>query len=142
VQRRATSTGMITVAGQKVSLGRAHQHQTVTVTASETTLVIQFPDGDTKVIRRTTTQPVRRREVELALDSPQLVVPVGREQFRWVAGGDPPIGTTVPRARRVLTCSTEWIRNSDPEPATEPGNRQAPVATKTSSSITAPLTCA
>ena len=40
-------------------LGRAHQHQTVTVLVSETTLAIEFDDGDTKMISRTTTQPVR-----------------------------------------------------------------------------------
>lgn len=39
--------------------GRLHRHQTVTVTVSETTLAIELTDGDTKVIRRTTTQPVR-----------------------------------------------------------------------------------
>jgi hypothetical protein len=31
----------------------------VTVHASETTLAIEFDDGETRVIRRTTTQPVR-----------------------------------------------------------------------------------
>jgi hypothetical protein len=36
-----------------------HQHQTVTVLVSETTLTVEFADGDTRVIRRTTTQPVR-----------------------------------------------------------------------------------
>ena len=59
VQRRASNSGIIMVAGQKVALGRLHRHQTVTVTVSETTLAIELTDGDTKVIRRTTTQPVR-----------------------------------------------------------------------------------
>jgi hypothetical protein len=59
VQRRASATGVITVAGQKVSLGRTHQQQTVTVLVSETTLAIEFADGDTKIISRTTSQPVR-----------------------------------------------------------------------------------
>jgi hypothetical protein len=31
VQRRASNTGVIMVAGQKVALGRVHKHQTVTV---------------------------------------------------------------------------------------------------------------
>jgi hypothetical protein len=47
------------VAGQKIALGRIHSHQTATVLVSDTTLVIEFADGDTRVIRRTTTQPVR-----------------------------------------------------------------------------------
>jgi hypothetical protein len=47
------------VAGQNIALGRAHAGQTVTVLVSGTTLVIEFADGDTRVIRRTTTQPVR-----------------------------------------------------------------------------------
>jgi transposase InsO family protein len=59
VQRRASNTGVIMVAGQKVALGRIHQHQTVTVLVADTTLTIEFDDGDTRVIRRTTTQPVR-----------------------------------------------------------------------------------
>ncbi|RQX00221.1 IS481 family transposase [Micromonospora inaquosa] len=59
VQRRASNSGIIMVAGQKVALGRLHRHQTVTVTVSETTLAIELTDGDTKVVRRTTTQPVR-----------------------------------------------------------------------------------
>jgi transposase InsO family protein len=59
VQRRASNTGVIMVAGQKVALGRVHKHQTVTVLVSETTLAIELGDGDTKVVRRTTSQPVR-----------------------------------------------------------------------------------
>lgn len=59
VQRRASSTGVITVCRQKVALGRTHQHQTVTVHVSDTTLAIEFDDGETRIIRRTTTIPVR-----------------------------------------------------------------------------------
>jgi len=50
---------MIMVAGQKIALGRACDGHTVTVLVSGTTLAIEFADGDTRVIRRTTTQPVR-----------------------------------------------------------------------------------
>jgi hypothetical protein len=59
VQRRASNTGVVMVAGQKVALGRVHKHQTVTVVVSETTLAFELDDGDTRVVRRTTTQPVR-----------------------------------------------------------------------------------
>ena len=41
------------------ALGRSHAGQTVTVHVSDTTHAVEFADGDTRVIRRTTTQPVR-----------------------------------------------------------------------------------
>jgi hypothetical protein len=50
---------VIMIVGQKVALGRMHKHQTVTVLVSETTLAIELGDGDVRVIRRTTDQPVR-----------------------------------------------------------------------------------
>ena len=59
VQRRASNTGVIMVVGQKIALGRSCKHQTVTVLVSETTLAIELGDGDVRIIRRTTTQPVR-----------------------------------------------------------------------------------
>jgi transposase InsO family protein len=59
VQRRASNTGVIMVVGQKIALGRGHAGQTVTILVSDTTLTVEFADGDTRVIRRTTTQPVR-----------------------------------------------------------------------------------
>ncbi len=59
VQRRASNTGVIMVAGQKVALGRINRHRTVTVNVSDTTLAIDLDDGEVKVVRRTTTQPVR-----------------------------------------------------------------------------------
>ncbi|WP_248966270.1 hypothetical protein [Sphaerisporangium perillae] len=58
VQRVASNSGVIMVAGQKVALGRLHARAIVTVHVSETTLTIELPD-DTRVVRRTTTQPVR-----------------------------------------------------------------------------------
>jgi hypothetical protein len=59
VQRRASSTGVIMVASQKIALGHQHQHQTVTVHVADTTVAIDLADGDAKVIQRTTDQPVR-----------------------------------------------------------------------------------
>ena len=59
VQRRASNTGVIMVVGQKIALGQTHKHQTVTVLVSDTTLTVEFADGEARVIRRTTTQPVR-----------------------------------------------------------------------------------
>jgi hypothetical protein len=59
VQRRTSATGVIMVAGQKAALGRTHAGQTVTVLVSGTTLTVEFSDGETRVIHRTTTQPVR-----------------------------------------------------------------------------------
>ena len=50
------------VVGQKTALGRAHKHQTVTMLVSETTLTVERGDRGSRVIRRTTTQPVRSIE--------------------------------------------------------------------------------
>ena len=58
VQRVASNSGVIMVVGQKVALGRVHARAIVTVHVSDTTLTIELPD-DTRVVRRTTTQPVR-----------------------------------------------------------------------------------
>jgi hypothetical protein len=59
VQRRASNTGVIMVAGQRVALGRVQKHQSVTVMVSETTLAIELDDEEVRMVRRTTTQPVR-----------------------------------------------------------------------------------
>jgi Integrase core domain len=59
VQRRASNTGVIMVCGQKVALGRDQRHRTLTVHVSETTLAIEVDDGETRIVRRTTTLPVR-----------------------------------------------------------------------------------
>src|SRR4051794_40022516 len=58
VQRRASNTGVVMVAGQKIALGRLHKHRTLTVTVSDTTLAIDLGDGDVKLVRRTNSQPV------------------------------------------------------------------------------------
>ncbi|SDP17903.1 hypothetical protein SAMN04489867_1643 [Pedococcus dokdonensis] len=47
------------VAGQKVTVGRLVKYQTLTVHVSETTLAIERPDGETRVVRRTTDAAVR-----------------------------------------------------------------------------------
>jgi transposase InsO family protein len=59
VQRRASNHGVIMVCGQKVALGRVHAWRTVTIHVSETTLAVELDDGDTRVVRRTTTTTVR-----------------------------------------------------------------------------------
>jgi hypothetical protein len=46
-------------AGQKIALGRVHAGQTIPVLVADTTLTVEAGDGDTRVIRGTTTQPVR-----------------------------------------------------------------------------------
>ncbi|RCG31723.1 hypothetical protein DQ384_09275 [Sphaerisporangium album] len=50
--------GVIMVAGQKVTLGRIHARAIVTIRVSDTIFTIELPD-DTRVVRRTTAQPVR-----------------------------------------------------------------------------------
>jgi hypothetical protein len=59
VQRRASNTGVIMVAGQKIALGRIHAGQVVTVHVAEHTITIDLSGDDTRTIRRTTTQAVR-----------------------------------------------------------------------------------
>jgi hypothetical protein len=60
VQRRPSATGVILVAGQKLSLGRSHAHTVVTVHVAEHTLTVEFPDGAQRTFGRTSTQPIRR----------------------------------------------------------------------------------
>jgi transposase InsO family protein len=60
VQRRASNSGVIMVVGQKIALGRIHAGQVVTVHVAQTTLTIDLADGDSRTVRRTTTDPVLR----------------------------------------------------------------------------------
>jgi transposase InsO family protein len=69
IQRRASDTGVIVVAGQKVALGRTHRGQEVEIFVSETTLTIHLPGQDVRTIRRTTTQPIRN----IKADRPRTV---------------------------------------------------------------------
>jgi transposase InsO family protein len=58
VQRRASATGVILVARQKIALGRAQAGRTITVHVAEHTLTIETEGGPRTVIR-TTTRPIR-----------------------------------------------------------------------------------
>jgi hypothetical protein len=55
----ASNTGVMMVCGQKVALDRVHSRQTVTIHVTESTPAIELDDGETRVVRRTTTLPVR-----------------------------------------------------------------------------------
>jgi hypothetical protein len=57
VQRLVDHAGTVSVCGQRVSLGRAHARRTLTIAVSDTTLAIELGDGDTHIVRRTTTIP-------------------------------------------------------------------------------------
>ncbi|GAA3237043.1 IS481 family transposase [Actinocorallia longicatena] len=59
VQRRASATGVILIAGQKVSLGREHAGHVVTAHVTATTITIDLDADDRKTVRRTSDQPVR-----------------------------------------------------------------------------------
>lgn len=72
VQRRASNTGCVMVCGQKVHLGRTYKHRTLTIAVSETTLAIELDDGETRVIRRTTSAPPR----SIKADRPRTVTTV------------------------------------------------------------------
>ena len=58
-QRVASNTGVIMVAGQKVALGLIRGRQIVTVHVAADTITIDLASDDTRIVRRTTTQPVR-----------------------------------------------------------------------------------
>jgi hypothetical protein len=57
VQRLADHTGVVSVCGQRVGVGRAYARRTLTVAVSDTTLAIELDDGDSHIVRRTTTSP-------------------------------------------------------------------------------------
>jgi hypothetical protein len=57
VQRRASNTGVVMVAGQKVALGRVHAGKTVTIDVADASLTVACDDGP-RVFTRTTSQPV------------------------------------------------------------------------------------
>jgi transposase InsO family protein len=57
VQRLADHTGVVSVCGQRVGVGRAYARRTLAVLVSDTTLAIELDDGDNHVVRRTTTTP-------------------------------------------------------------------------------------
>jgi transposase InsO family protein len=69
IQRRASDTGVIMVAGQKIALGRTHRGQEVEILVSEITLAIHLPGRDVRVVRRTTTKPIRN----IKADRPRTV---------------------------------------------------------------------
>jgi transposase InsO family protein len=58
IQRRVSATGVITVCAQKIALGRPSAGHIVSVDVAAHTLTIRL-DGDTRTVRRTTTNPVR-----------------------------------------------------------------------------------
>ena len=58
VQRRASATGLILVAWQKIALGRAQAGRTVTVHVAEHALTIET-EGGPRTVTRTTTRPIR-----------------------------------------------------------------------------------
>lgn len=60
VHRRTGRAGTIMVARQKVLLGTSYAFQTVTVEVRERTLTLLLSDGETRVIQRANTTPVRR----------------------------------------------------------------------------------
>jgi hypothetical protein len=59
VQQQVTSHWIIMVAGQKIALGRTRAGQTVTVHVADTTITINFVDGDSRTVTRMTSKPVR-----------------------------------------------------------------------------------
>ncbi|MEU4714254.1 hypothetical protein AB0F73_11460 [Micromonospora purpureochromogenes] len=59
VQRRASSSGVVMVVGQKIALGRVHAGKTVAIDVTDTTLTVDCDDDGPRTFRRTNDQPVR-----------------------------------------------------------------------------------
>lgn len=64
IQRRASNSGEITIAGQKIALGRHHASQVFTVHVSDTTVIVELPRATIRTFPRTTTQTVRVIEAQ------------------------------------------------------------------------------
>jgi hypothetical protein len=52
------------VAGQKIALGRIHARQIITIHVATEVMTIDLGGDDTRVMRRTTTQPVRSSKAQ------------------------------------------------------------------------------
>jgi hypothetical protein len=70
VQRLADHTGVVSVCGQRVGVGRTYARRTLTVVVSDTTLAIELDDGDLHAARRTTTSPA----ITIKARSPRTVI--------------------------------------------------------------------
>jgi transposase InsO family protein len=64
VQRRASNSGVIMVAGQKIALGRIHARKMVSVRVSPDTITVEIGADDIRTVRRTTDQPVRNLKAQ------------------------------------------------------------------------------
>jgi hypothetical protein len=64
VARRASNSGVIMVAGQKIALGRTHAHHELTVHVAEHLITVELDDGGHRTFRRTTTDPVRNHKAQ------------------------------------------------------------------------------
>ena len=52
MQRRASNSGIITIVGQKLALGRTLAHTALTVHVAEHTITIDLDDGGQRTFRR------------------------------------------------------------------------------------------
>jgi hypothetical protein len=84
-QRRASNTGVIMIAGQKIALGRIHAGQVVTVHVAAGTITIDLAGEDTRTVRRTTTQPAR----SIKAHRPRKAAHVSQATWKACPGTDP-----------------------------------------------------
>jgi transposase InsO family protein len=87
VQRVASSTGIIMVAGQKAAPRRIHARQVATVHVAADTLTIDLASDDARTVRRTTTQPVR----SIKAQQPRKAAHVSQATWKASPGTDPSI---------------------------------------------------
>jgi hypothetical protein len=87
---RASNTGVIMVAGQKIAFGRIHTGRVITVHVATGTMTIDLGGDDTRTIRRTTTQAVPCIKAHRPARSPMFprasvkhVLGLIRQSVRW-----------------------------------------------------------
>ena len=110
VQRRASNTGVIVVAGQKIALGRIHARQVVTVHVAADTITIDLGGDDVRTIRRTTTQAAASRPSSSATLGPPMFP---RAPVKHVLGQIQPSGGTRQRSLGRSLGRDRWVVSSD-----------------------------
>ena len=110
VQRRASNTGVIMVAGQKIALGRIHARQVVTVHVAADTITIDPGGDDVRTIRRTTTQAAASRPSSSATLGPPMFP---RAPVKHALGQIQPSGGTRQRSLGRSLGRDRWVVSSD-----------------------------
>ena len=122
-QRRASNTGVITVTGQQIAIGRQHAHTVVTVHVAEHTLTVDLDDGDSEP----SAGPPPNRSAATRPNTPAHPNPPSRAwsdhrgHHRW---GGAAYGSTPPAPRVLRIADATALRPAlDPEASVDPCGR-------------------